>query len=417
MTIQEIIAKKEARKAELRAKINEAKTIEELRAATLESQTIDAEIVELRKAEEDLTAEARRSQEVLDAAVRSGRMTFDPAKKIYSFSAENRDVLDELDTREYRGAFMQYLQKGVVNDALKAGERRDTTGAADVGYVVPPVVMNQVISKKTVYGSLFRRVSQYNLPGAVSIPLITLKPVATWITDGGATTAQKQTAGAVTFSYFGLECKIAVSLLVNIAGISAFEAKLIELIAEAMFKALDIGVVNGLGSGSNQMTGILVDAKITAEQKITLSAADFTAWDGWKKKVFAKMPAAYRAGASFVCASGTWEGYLDGMVDANGQPVGRMNYGITDGSPQERFGGKEVVIVEDDVVKPYDTAAVGDVVAIYGNLAMYGINSNMALTMYRYLWQETNQWIDKGILIADGLVLDSNGFIIVKKGA
>jgi HK97 family phage major capsid protein len=114
-------------------------------------------------------------------------------------------------------------------------------------------------------------------------------------------------------------------------------------------------------------------------------------------------------------ASGTFEGYIDGMVDANGQPIGRINYGITDGA-QERFGGKEVIQVEDDVVANYDDATVGDVVAVYCNLNNYAINSNMQLTMFRYFWQPTNEWIDKAILICDGKLLDPNGVVIVKKG-
>jgi HK97 family phage major capsid protein len=416
MTFKEIIAAKEAQKKELRSQLKATKTVEEITAINIRAEEIDEEIMNLRSAEDQVVMESRTSQEVLAAAAKGGRVTLD-AKGTYVIG-ENRADGDALDGMEYRKAFMQFMQTGVKNDALNAGEKRDTTGASDVGYVVPPVVLNQIISKQTVYGSLYQKVRKISVAGGLSVPLITLKPTATWIaSDGGTTTAQKQTAGSVTFSYFGLECKIATGLLVNIAGISAFEAKVVELIGEAMFKALDIGIVNGLGSGSNQMTGIVNDSKILAGQILTVASADFASWDGWKKKVFAKMPAAYRAGASFVMASGTWEGYIDGMVDANGQPVGRMNYGITDGSPQERFGGKEVIIVEDDVVKPYDTANTGDVVAIYGNLLNYAINSNMSLTMYRYLWQETNQWIDKGILIADGLVLDPYGFLVIKKGA
>jgi len=128
------------------------------------------------------------------------------------------------------------------------------------------------------------------------------------------------------------------------------------------------------------------------------------------------MPLAYKAGAAFFMASGTFEGYIDGMVDANGQPVGRINYGITDG-PQERFGGKEVIEVEDDIIAPYDTAAVTDVVAVYCNLKNYGFNSNMQMTMFRYFDHDTNEWIDKAILIADGKLIDPNGVVIVKKGA
>ena len=128
------------------------------------------------------------------------------------------------------------------------------------------------------------------------------------------------------------------------------------------------------------------------------------------------MPIAYKAKASFIMASGTWEGYIDGMVDQNGQPIGRVNYGITDGI-QERFGGKEVIQVEDNIITPYDDAAAGDVVAIFMPLNDYCINSNMQLTMRRYFDEDKNEWVDKAILVADGKILDPNGVILVLKGA
>ena len=41
-----------------------------------------------------------------------------------------------------------------------------------------------------------------------------------------------------------------------------------------------------------------------------------------------------------------FDGYIDGMTDKNGQPIGRVNYGI-DGGETYRFGGKEVITVEE----------------------------------------------------------------------
>jgi HK97 family phage major capsid protein len=183
---------------------------------------------------------------------------------------------------------------------------------------------------------------------------------------------------------------------------------------EAMVKGLDTAIIKGNGTG--KCLGITADNRVPAGQIVTISSTEFAAWDAWKKKVFAKMPLAYKAGASFFMASGTFEGYIDGMVDANGQPIGRVNYGIVNG-PQERFGGKEVILVEDDIIANYDDASVGDVVAVYCNLKNYGLNSNMQMTMFRYFDHDTNEWVDKAILIVDGKLIDPNGVVIVKKGA
>lgn len=217
----------------------------------------------------------------------------------------------------------------------------------------------------------------------------------------------------MSFSYYGLECKVSTSLLADTVTLTGFENVITDLIVEAMVQALDIAIVKG--DGNSKCLGITADNRVPAAQIVTLGSADFVEWSSWKKKVFGKMPLKYKAGAAFLMASGTFEGYIDGMVDANGQPIGRVNYGITDG-PQERFGGKEVIQVEDDIIGPYDDAANGDVVAVYCNLKNYGFNSNLQMMMFRYLDHDTNEWVDKAILIADGKLIDPNGVVIIKKG-
>ena len=52
-----------------------------------------------------------------------------------------------------------------------------------------------------------------------------------------------------------------------------------------------------------------------------------------------------------------------------------------------------------------------------GNLSNYAINSNLQMVMYRYLDHDTNEYVDKAILIADGKLLDANSVVIIKKGA
>ncbi len=320
---------------------------------------------------------------------------------------------DKYNSIEYRKAFMNFCKTGVMPQEFR---NVDTyTGTADASAVIPTTIMQEIIKEMKSYGQIFSRVRKTNIMGGVEVPILSLKPTATWIGEDAVSDRQKVTANTkVTFSYYGLECKVAVSLLADVTTLDIFESTITQLIVEAMTKALDIAIIKGTGSG--QPTGITVDTRIPADNIITLAAADFVKWDSWKKKVFAKIPLAYRAGGSFIMAAGTFEGYIDGMVDANGQPIGRVNYGITDG-PQERFGGREVILVEDDVIAPYESAAVGDVVAVFCKLSDYCINSNMQMSMYRWLDHDTNQWVDKAILIADGKILDPNGVLIIKKGA
>ena len=308
---------------------------------------------------------------------------------------------------------MNYCKTGAIDSKYMNADAQTTT--TDAGAVIPTTIMNEIIMQMKTYGQIFAKIRRANIKGGVNVPILTLKPVATWITESTPSDRKKVTTNTnVQFSYYGLECKVATSLLAEVTTLDIFETTLIQLIVEAMTKAIDIAIIKGDGTG--EPTGITVDSRVPAGNVITLSSADFLAWDGWKKKVFAKIPLSYRAGGSFIMASGTFEGYIDGMVDANGQPIGRVNYGITDGS-QERFGGREVILVEDDVIAPYESAANGDIVAVFCKLSDYVVNSNMQMTMYRWLDHDTNQWVDKAILIADGKILDPNGVLIIKKGA
>ena len=321
-------------------------------------------------------------------------------------------ISDPYGTMEYRMAFMEFAKTGKISPELRIDAMTATT---DVSAVIPSTILNEVIKKVLIYGQVFSRVRKTGIRGGVTVPILSLKPTASWIGQDATSSKQKLQANtSVTFSYYGLECKVSQSLVAETVTLAGFETTVTDVIVEAMVQALDAAVISGNGTG--KPLGITADARVPVTQVVTLGSADVDTWDGWKKNVFAKMPLAYKGGAIFLMASGTFESYIDGMVDANGQPVGRINYGIADG-PQERFGGKEVVLVEDDIIEPYDDADIGDVIAIYCNLRNYAVNSNMQMTMYRYLDHDTNEWIDKAILIADGKLLDPNGVVVVKKGA
>jgi Predicted phage phi-C31 gp36 major capsid-like protein len=427
----DLIAKKEARKAELVSKANTTEDVKELRSINAELETLNTEIAELRGIVDVMPDDSvEENRGVLPPADDQGQQRsgspvgrtqilaaygLGGGQQPQQRSAEPEDIYGTL---EYRQAFMQFAKTGKVTPALLVGQeaRADAmTAVSDVTAVIPSTILNEVVKKMTVYGQVFNRVRKLNIKGGVTVPILSLRPKATWI--GEAPTSDKQKVQAntsVTFSYYGLECKVSTSLLADTVTLTGFENVITDLIVEAMVQAVDLAVIKGDGTG--KPLGITADNRVPSTQIVTLSPSEFATWDAWKRKVFAKMPLAYKAGATFLMASGTFEGYIDGMVDANGQPVGRVNYGITDG-PQERFGGKEVIQVEDDVIAPFDDAAEGDVVAVYCDLRNYGFNSNMQMTMFRYFDHDTNEWVDKAILIADGKLIDPNGVVIVKKGA
>ena len=424
-----LLAKKEARKSELGIKANATEVIAELRGINVELEGLNVEIAELRSMTDAMPDDVpaapaaepqfRGEPHVADPAQRGAPAA--PFNVLGTYrvpgaqppaAQRSSESEDKYATLEYRSAFMKFAKTGEITPELRADAMTTTT---DVSAVIPSTILNEVIRKVTEYGQIFNRVRKLNIKGGVTIPILSLKPSATWIGEAATSFKQKVTANTnISFSYYGLECKVSTSLLSDTVTLAGFETTITDLIVEAMVQGMDLAIISGDGNG--KALGITADPRVPVAQIVTIASGDFVAWDAWKKKIFAKMPLKYKAGATFVMASGTFEGYIDGMVDANGQPIGRINYGITDGA-QERFGGKEVILVEDDVVANYDDAAVGTVVAIYCNLKNYGLNTNMQMTMYRYLDHDTNEWIDKAIMIVDGKLIDPNGVVIVKKGA
>jgi len=425
-----LLAKKAARKAELVTRSNATEDIAELRSINSELELLNDEISELRSITDAMPDddeqnpagnEGQRGQENPNGeqrgipAVPVGKAAILGSYGLGGVPGQQQRAVEPEDpyaTLEYRTAFMKFAKTGQITPELRADAMTTTT---DVSAVIPSTILNEVIKKVTVYGQVFSRVRKLNIKGGVTVPILSLKPTATWIGESTPSEKKKVTANtSVTFAYYGLECKVATSLLADTVTLTGFETVIIDLIAEAMVKAVDLAVISGDGIG--KALGVTVDPRVPVTQIVTMTVDEFASWQGWKKGVFAKMPLSYKAGAAFLMASGTFESYIDGMVDANGQPIGRINYGITEGA-QERFGGKEVILVEDDVIAPYDDAAEDDVVAVYCNLRNYGFNSNMQMTMFRYLDHDTNEYVDKAILICDGKLIDPNGVVIIKKGA
>lgn len=416
--LEKLLQQKEERKKELGIQADKATTVEELRSINTDLEGLNKEINEIRSELDKLPPEEPaggatppaegRSQVPMNGSTAQSQVLGSYGMQQHQRSEQSKDPYS---TVEYRTAFMKFAKTGEITPELRANA---TTTTADVSAVIPTTILNEVVKRLKVYGQVFKRVRQLNIKGGVEVPIVSLKPVAHWIGEDKSSDKQKVQANTkVSFSYHGLECKVSISLLADTTTLEGFETTITELIVEAMIHAIDLAVVRGDGTGKPK--GIINDDRVPAAQIVTLTDAEFTSWADWKKKVFAKLPLAYKAGATFLMSSGTYEGYIDGMTDDQGQPIARTNYGITDG-PQGRFGGKEVIEVEDDVLPFYDDAAAGDVVAILCNLKNYGFNSNLEMTMFRYFDHDTNEWVDKAILIADGKLIDPNGVVIVKKG-
>ena len=260
---------------------------------------------------------------------------------------------------------------------------------------------------------IWSRVTKTNIKGGVDLPVSSVKPTASWIAEGSVASKQKKTISAtVNFKYFKLQIRVAVTLEADTVSLPIFEQTVTDNIYEAMIIALEKAIISGTGSG--QPLGIVNDTGITETQKISVLAADAAKYSTWAT-IFSKIPLAYEGKVSIIMTKVDWEKNVVGMVDSNGQPIARVTYGL-DGRIQRRFNGYEVILVE-DYLATIEAAATDAVWGIICDLKDYIVNSNMQMTFKRYFDEDTDEWISKSTLIADGKLGDKNGVLLLTKKA
>lgn len=386
--------------------------IESRRAAILEQ--LDGEsgfsMEELRGQVDLLEAEIERRNVAVQlrskqvAAVQAGKGAL-----IARSNPQEPAPADIHDSEQYRTAFMEYVCRSTPIPAeYRAAE---TTKVADAGAVIPTTLLNRIIREMDTYGNIWNRVTKLNVKGGVEIPIATIKPTASWVGEGASDSQKFEAKNKIVFAYHGLECKVAQTLLVATVTLSAFEDLFVKLAYEAMIKALEAAIIAGDGSG--KPLGITKDTRVT--KVVTMSPKELASWEAWHKKFKSQLKKAYRNG-QFIMAQASYDAYIDGMVDANGNSVNGYTRGI-DGEAPYRFMGKEVETVEEDLIKDFDTAEEGEVVAIFGVLSDYAVNTDMQITATKWIDHDTNEVKNKCLMYVDGKVVDPYGFILIKKGA
>jgi len=378
-----------------------------------EIQEVDDELQAIEEEEQNRSADPVQAgaQIPQGAQLRGGNTvgSFQPAQPA-------QPEVPTLASTEYRSAFRAYVTEGTPIPAqFRNGE---TITTQDTGAAIPWTVMNEVINTvRKRYGNLYSKVRKISVRGGVEYPVGALQATFKWINESTVSPRQKiGVLGKVIFQYHVGEIRVSQTFLSQLLTLEAFEAKIAECIAIAYLQAMDAGIVSGSGDGS--MLGIVNDPRVT--NTITMTAADINNWTKWRKNFFAKLPLGYRAG-EFIFPVGTVDAYLETMADSNNNPIFRQATGleVNDGdaaNPNGRFFGREISLVEPDIITDFDTAQVGDVIGIFWQPQDYAINENFAWTMRRYFDEEMNEWVDKALVVTDGKILNPTGYYKIIKG-
>lgn len=420
-----LIAQKEEQRKNLNAALIDSDSKDEraaigetLSALSKEIADLEAMVAEIDEPAEDTGADgAEGTDGGADDGARSKKFDVLGTMAQRSEQTAAEDVYSSI---AYRKAFQHYIATG------DTAELRATTKTTDtnIDTVIPQNLADKILERMEQLGVILNKITKTSLPVGTAYPVDGLKPVATWVGrntetpasstsgEGAGSTAQGKTLGAlITFVNYKLRCEIRMTEEVAVMTLPAFEALFVKQVSEAMVRAKEFAVVEGDGYG--MPTGILAATapegqtyEVSAKDGVTF--ADLCAIEGL-------VPAEYENTSAWCMTKKTFMAFV-GMVDTNGQPIARVNYGI-DGKVERTLLGREVVIYApqaNSVLKNLSTASVaGDKVAFIYDFADYVLNENYNLGIQHAVDWDNEDHKTKAVLACDGKVLVNNSLIVI----
>ena len=383
-----LIARKKNEVAELQKRSDESQDLAEVRAI---GETLKKLADEIKEAEDMLAelddegdgagtgADDQASRSVIPAGAELRN-----AQVVGAFAVGTQTDND----LQYRNAFMEYVLRGTP---IPAEVRADSNTLTSDVTVIPTQLVNQIIERMDSVGNVIGAVTRTAFKGGVQIPTSSVKPVATWVSEGAGSDRQKKTTTNITFTYHKLRCEISMSMEVGTMALSAFEAKFVENVAKAMIKAIETAIINGDGSGKPK--GILAETPDDG-QAVTgnISYAKLCECES-------VLPAEYEAGAKWCMTKADFFKFY-AMTDDAGQPIARVNYGIG-GKPEYVLLGREAII---------STQAVAGKPFIF-NFADYVLNTVYDMGISKKQDWETEDLLTKAVMSVDGKVADKGSLV------
>lgn len=389
--------------------------LQELKARSENSEDVN-ELRSISKQIEDVIAERNQLQSMLEEESRkdSTGEQFNPMqvlgmRKEYSQTEDPDDIYS---TPEYRKAFKNYFVTKQMPEEYRAAPAKTT----DVTAVIPTNLFNQILETHEQLGVIYNLVTKTSYPVGQVIPVDGVKPTATWVAEGAGSTPQgKEIKTNISFNHYKLRCEIRISEEVSRMSLSSFEALFVKQVSEAMLRAVEGAIVDG--NGTSQPAGILT---YTAPEGQALTVAA-----GATNKLTYKLlcdaeaaiPTEYEATAKWCMTKKTFMTFV-GMTDSQGQPIARVNYGIS-GKPERTLLGRDVIIYVPQTgskLGNYQDAATSDILfAFIVDFSEYVLNNNYDLGISNAIDWDTEDHKTKAVAAYDGKLLRNNSLVTLTK--
>lgn len=368
--------------------------------------------------------------------------TSEPAQK----RSEVKEVGNYTDTPEYRRALAAHITRQAPMPAemiarAQAEYRAGTPIAvtAQDGYSnytdplgvptlangavpLPLTFMQEVAREMKEYGGLDQKVNRTSIQGGVAVSEAELVGEAMWINDKQVSPWNPDDFETFTFSAWQLEYRVARSLLAQAILTDNFTNNAADIASE-FSRQLNAAIWSGDGSG--KPTGIIADTRLTAGTTpkatiVEVTKEDMDSWAFWASLQY-KINSAYRGRGEWIMSDATFGGHVAVLRDNNQRPI--ANFMSRHDSLNDAFvpaiNGRPVNLLDDSIGTDFDTAAVGDVFAAFGDLKHYTLNTQPGMPLTTLSWDDhdNNLHKTKVSVACDGRVTNPFGWMLLKKKA
>ena len=385
MTLKEI----EERKAELQAKIAEAKNQEELEELRTQVEAINKEVPEQEEKEQEENGEISKEEErklIADTQELEQRNKDVSNLRKIGGNEEMEERKFTIASPEYRSAWAKTLmgvkldetEERALGDAIGTTSTTFVAAAADanginnLGLLIPESVRLDWLKIAEKASPIYRDIRKMNVPGNVDFPYLFGADDAEWYAETSTTKNEGQEYKNIKLTGHELAKAIEITWKAEAMTVDGFIAFLLDELNEKMNKALINAVIYGDGSG--KPTGI-TNGLVAKEDTNVVDLI---------KKCLGDLATENRVGAKVYVASDVADA-IAFYKDENG------NYPYLV-SGLGRAGG---ATIEAD---PFLSA--GDV--LVGNAQNYILNFNESLRVDKEVKVQPRRVVYGGYLIADG---------------
>lgn len=333
MTLKEL----EVKKAELRKKINDAKTEEELEELRKQAEELNKEVPD-KEEKQEITHEEERAliQDTENLEKRKVEITNSLAK-MEKREMKNFTKHNVLKSEEYRSAWAKKLMclpeteftedekraLGVAVTTTATTYTAPSAGADGVnngGLFIPETVSMEILREVELESPFFRDVAKTYVRGLMTFPYKESGSGSEWVAEGTDNKLESDKWVNLTFAQMELSKTIRITWKLEAMAVEDFINYIVEEVAREMRESLADKPF--YGNGTNEIAGITLEGNnIDAEYASTVNALDAI------KTAIEKLPIRRKAGAK-IYLSESMATEIAFMKDDNGAYINNPVNGV-----------------------------------------------------------------------------------------